>query len=81
MKKLSILILLLFVQLLAFAQSAEGEMGLATTMRSNGKIYVVVAVALTVMLGLIVYLISVDRKITMLEKNYYNSKTDKSEIK
>jgi hypothetical protein len=69
MKKISILILLLFVQLLTFAQSAEGEMGLATTMRSNGKIYVVVAVALTVMVGLIVYLISVDRKISKIEKS------------
>lgn len=81
MTRFSILILLIFVQLFAFAQTPEAENGLALTMRSNGKIYVVVAVALTVMLGLIVYLISVDRKITMLEKNYNNSKTDKSEIK
>jgi hypothetical protein len=69
MNKLNISLLLFFIQLSAFAQSAEGENGLATTMRSNGKIYVVVAVALTVMIGLIAYLISVDRKISKLEKS------------
>jgi hypothetical protein len=69
MNKLYIALLLFFIQLSAFAQSAEGENDLATTMRSNGKIYVVVAVALTVMIGLIVYLVSVERKIIKLEKS------------
>ncbi len=37
-------------------------------MRSNGKIYVVVAVVITILLGVFVYLISLDRKIGKLEK-------------
>jgi hypothetical protein len=38
------------------------------TMRSDGKIYVVVAVCLTILLGLILYLVRLDRKMTKLEK-------------
>jgi preprotein translocase subunit Sss1 len=37
-------------------------------MRSNGKIYVVVAVVLTILFGLIGYLIRLDKKISKLEK-------------
>ena len=38
-------------------------------MRANGKIYVVVAVACVVFAIITVYLISVDRKVTRLEKS------------
>ena len=69
MNKLTLLILLLLTHFSIQAQELSTESGLATTMRSNGKIYVVVAVALTVMIGLIAYLISVDRKISKLEKS------------
>ena len=41
---------------------------MASLMRSNGKIYVVVAVVLTILFGLIAYLIQLDRKISKLEK-------------
>ncbi len=37
-------------------------------MTSNGKIYVVVAVVVTILLGMFLYLISLDRKISKLEK-------------
>ena len=50
-----------------FAQDAKPEM--ADVMRSNGKIYVVVAVMLTILLGLFLYVFLLDRKITRLEKN------------
>ena len=40
----------------------------ADVMRSNGKIYVVVAVVLTVLLGLFFYVFNLDRKISKLEK-------------
>lgn len=40
----------------------------ADIMRSNGKIYVVVAVVLTVLLGLFFYVFNLDRKISKLEK-------------
>jgi CcmD family protein len=56
--------LLIFAALSAQAQDAE----MADTMRSNGKIYVVVAIVLVILLGLVAYLISVDRKVSNLEK-------------
>jgi tetrahydromethanopterin S-methyltransferase subunit D len=49
-----------------FAQDAKPEM--ADVMRSNGKIYVVVAVCLTILIGLFIYVFLVDRKISRLEK-------------
>lgn len=41
---------------------------MADTMRSEGKIYVVVAILLVIFLGLISYLVLLDRKITRIEK-------------
>lgn len=41
---------------------------MADTMRSEGKIYVVVAILLLIFVGLITYLILLDRKITKIEK-------------
>lgn len=43
-----------------------------TGMRSNGKIYVVVAVLVTILMGLFIYLISLDRKISKKEKESEN---------
>jgi hypothetical protein len=37
-------------------------------MRSEGKIYVVMAVVITILAGLILYVVRLDRKITKLEK-------------
>ena len=37
-------------------------------MRSNNKIYVVMAVCITILVALILYLIRIDRKVTKLEK-------------
>jgi high-affinity Fe2+/Pb2+ permease len=37
-------------------------------MRSSGKIYVVVAVVIAIVIGLLLYVYSLDRKITKLEK-------------
>ena len=40
----------------------------AFDMRHNGKIYVVVTVMLMIMIGLIAYMVRLDRKMTRLEK-------------
>jgi hypothetical protein len=48
------------------AQTDKVEM--ADLMRSNGRIYVVVAVVLTILLGLILYVVRLDRKLSKLEK-------------
>ena len=47
---------------------------MADTMRSDGKIWVVVAVITTILIGLIIYLITVDRKISSIEKKLDSSK-------
>jgi putative exporter of polyketide antibiotics len=52
----------------AQAQSSTTDDSMASLMRSNGKIYVVVAVVLTILFGLIGYLIRLDKKISKLEK-------------
>jgi hypothetical protein len=49
-----------------FSNGEKAEM--ADSMRSNGKIYVVVAVLLVILAGLIFYLVGLDRKISKLEK-------------
>ena len=61
-------ILLLLVALLPLLASAQGQPEMADTMRSNGKIYIVVAVCLTILIGLFLYVANVDRKISKLEK-------------
>jgi hypothetical protein len=50
------------------AQNGSGKSALGNTMRSNGRIYVVVAVMLTILAGLILYMVRLDKKITKLEK-------------
>jgi CcmD family protein len=50
--------------------SAQDSLNNANTdfMNSNGKIYVVMAVVVVIVLGLFIYLFSIDRKISKLEK-------------
>lgn len=65
--RLFLLFFLAFWTMPVFAQEETPEM--ANTLRSNGKIYVVVLVLATIFAGLIIYLIRLDKKITQLEKN------------
>lgn len=55
--------------MICFSAVAQDKPEMADAMRSNGKIYVVVAVCLTILLGLFAYVFYVDRKISRLEKN------------
>ena len=65
MKKLiAVFALLLFM----FFGNAQ-EVTMADSMKDNGKIYVVIAVMLTILAGLVLYLVRLDRKISKLEKN------------
>jgi len=57
----------LLINLFLFAQDKQSP-AMADTMRSNGKIYVVVAVCLTILFGLFIYVFILDRKITKLER-------------
>lgn len=56
----------LFLTMETMAQNAEGS---SDIMRSNGKIYVVMAVVITIVAGLFIYVASLDRKISKLEKS------------
>ncbi len=59
-----ILIGLLFSSFIASSQNVQ----MAETMRSEGKIYVVIAVLAVILVGLFLYLITIDRKVSKLEK-------------
>ena len=65
MKKMLLLLILLTTTLISFSQE---KVEMADTMRSNGRIYVVVAVVLTILIGLVLYVVRIDRKISKLEK-------------
>ena len=67
LQKVALFCMTLLLQLAALAQDT-GSVEMADAMRQNGKIYVVVAVILTIFAGIIIYLIRLDRKITKLEK-------------
>lgn len=49
--------------------TAQDQAEMADTMRGNGKIYVVVAILVTILLGLVTYLVMLDRKISKVEKH------------
>ena len=65
MKKLISILTFIFLTFFANAQDVK----MADMMKENGKIYVVIAVMLTILGGLVLYLIRLDRKISKLEKN------------
>lgn len=56
--------LMAFLPVSVMAQGVE----MADVLRSNGKIYVVVGVIAIIFVGLIVYLITIDRRLTKIEK-------------
>ena len=67
-KKISLFLLLMMLQAGLMAQEG-GKVEMADVMHENGKIYVVVAVILTIFAGIILYLVRIDKKIAKLEKN------------
>ena len=65
MKRIPAIFCLFILALGAHAQ----EIKMADAMKENGKIYVVIAVILTIFAGIILYLIRLERKSSKLEKN------------
>jgi hypothetical protein len=74
-KKLVLLACAILTNLFVIAQTSASSAASNTDgfMRSEAKIYVVMAVVITILAGLLIYLIRLDRKITRLEKDGYNS--------
>ena len=70
MKKLVACFASLLMVFLVQAQNdtSVAQQQVATGLRADGKIWVVMAVCLTILVGLFVYVISLDRKISRLEK-------------
>jgi CcmD family protein len=68
MKKFAIRLLFPILIILPFFVQAQQDAEMADTMRSEGKIYVLVAIVAVVLAGLVIYLVSIDRKISRLEK-------------
>lgn len=62
----AIALLVYMLPFAVFAQDSNPEM--ADTMRSNGKIYVVLACVLMVLAGLIAFLFVVEKRLSKLEK-------------
>ena len=72
MKKTLLTVFMLLSAFNLFAQNNETEM--ATLMRSNGKIYVVVVCVAIILFGLLIYLFSIDKRLKMLEKKSSSKK-------
>jgi CcmD family protein len=71
MKKLKHLfttLLVLGISVLLNAQDGSKESGVGEFMRSNQRSYVVIAVLLTILAGIVLYLVRLERKISKLEK-------------
>jgi len=64
MKKFMLLFIAFLSSIVANAQEAPA----IDLMRSNGKIFVVMAVVVTILVGLFIYVASIDFKISRLEK-------------
>ena len=69
MKSLKYYFSVLALMMMSFVLNAQdGAVKTTDTMRSNGRIYVVIAVILTILIGLILYIVRLDRKISKLER-------------
>lgn len=68
MKKIFISLIFILNAVFLFGQDASQEVEMADAMRSNGKIYIVVAVLCVIFAGITIYLINLDSKISKIEK-------------
>jgi uncharacterized membrane protein len=69
-KRLTLTVTLTFFTFLSFAQSSADSTGTGvnSVMRSHDKIYVVMAVCVTILAVLFLYLIRIDSKVSKKEK-------------
>jgi len=66
MKKIFFSLILMMATMQLFAQDNGVEM--ADSLRSNGKIYVVVICIVIILVGLLAYLFSIDKRLKKIEK-------------
>lgn len=72
LKRLGLSVILSFFSFLLFAQNATDSTGYSANavMRSHDKIYVVMAVCITILVVLFLYLIRIDIKVSKKEKAF-----------
>ena len=77
-----IFIILLFISISAFGQPKQkvteadyenSQIEMADALRAEGKIYVVVAILATILVGFIVYTVRIDSKLSKIEKEIKNN--------
>lgn len=75
MKKL-LFILFLLINFVSHGQSpmqGTDEIEMADSLRQDGKIYVVVAVIILIFIGILIYLLALDKKIGKIERDIDNN--------
>ncbi|MFD2581108.1 CcmD family protein [Pedobacter vanadiisoli] len=72
MKKTFFSLIFLMAAMQLFAQDNGVEM--ADSLRSSGKIYVVVICIVIILVGLLAYLFSIDKRLKKIEKESHNNK-------
>ncbi|MGN7987012.1 MULTISPECIES: CcmD family protein [Pedobacter] len=72
MKKIFFSLILMMATMQLFAQDNGVEM--ADSLRSNGKIYVVVICIVIILVGLLAYLFSIDKRLKKIEKENHIEK-------
>jgi K+-transporting ATPase A subunit len=71
-KRIKTLAAFLIIAALTVKNASAAEM--ADTMRSDGKIWVVITVLSIILIGLFIYLFTIDRKISSVEKQIQDKK-------
>lgn len=67
-KYLLLSFLALILPFLSIAQEVAPKVEMADKFYGEGKIYIVIVVLVTIFLGIVLYLVRLDKKITKLEK-------------
>jgi len=67
-KYLLLSFLALLLPFLSIAQEVAPKVEMADKFYGEGKIYIVIVVLVTIFLGIVLYLVRLDKKITKLEK-------------
>ncbi len=68
LKKSILVFVFAFFQMVANAQAVTTEANSNDLMRSNGRIFLVMTIVVFIVAGLLLYVYSLDRKISKLEK-------------
>jgi CcmD family protein len=78
MVKLKVTLILSFIFLISFltsfGQTTREQVEMADAFHSNGKIYIVITVLSIVFVGIVIYLVSMDRKLNRIERKLTEKK-------